>query len=326
MSITQASEKISQKAPLFSRFRKIANHHTLRQNMALFGMTLPGVLLLFLMRYLPMGGLVLAFKNYKFDQGIWGSAWVGLQNFRFLFSSPDFALRVTRNTVVLNWVFILTTLFVALTLALLMNEIHTSFMARFYQTALFFPYFISWVVVGGFAYGFLNVQNGLVNDVIVSLGLDPIRFYNSPEYWPIILTFTNLWRNVGFSTLVYMAGLLAIDPTLYEAAQIDGASKWQRIRHISLPLIAPVVTVIVLLQIGHIFFADFGLFFNVPQDRALLYPATDVIDTFVYRVLRDVGDIGMGAAAGLYQSLIGFVLVVVVNFFVRRIDPDRALW
>lgn len=288
-------------------------------------MALPGVLMLLVFAYLPMIGLIIAFKDYKFAQGIWGSAWVGFSNFRYLFGA-DAALRVTRNTLLMNSLFIVSGTVASLAIALLMNEVYTSWASKYYQTLLFFPHFISWVIVSYFVFGFLNGDTGIVNKLLASFGIKPIAWYREPGYWPAILTLTNLWNGVGFGSIVYLAGILGIDTTYFEAAKIDGANKWQQIRYITLPLLLPIVIILVLLSIGRIFNADFGLFFFVPRDTAQLYSTTDVIDTFVYRSLVKLGDISMAAAAGFYQSFVGFVLVVIANWVVRKINRDYSLF
>ena len=303
----------------------LGGQRDLQTTITLTLMALPGVLMLLVFAYLPMVGLVIAFKNYKFEQGMLGSAWVGLDNFRFLFGT-DQAWRITRNTLLMNSLFITTGTLVSLTIALLMNEIYTSFMSKFYQTMLFFPHFISWVIVSYFVFGFLGGEGGLVNKLLIALHMQPIAWYRSPQYWPVVLTAANLWNGMGFGSIVYLAGILGIDPTYFEAAKIDGASKWQQIRYITLPLLLPLVIILVLLGIGRIFNADFGLFYFVPRNNPQLYPTTDVIDTFVYRSLVQLGDIGMAAAAGFYQSVVGFVLVVLANWTVRRVNSDYSLF
>lgn len=303
----------------------LGTQRDLQTTVTLTLMALPGVLMLLVFAYLPMVGLVIAFKNYKFEQGMLGSAWVGIDNFRFLFGT-DQAWRITRNTLLMNSLFIVNGTVAALIIAILMNEIYTSFMSKFYQTMLFFPHFISWVIVSYFVFGFLGGEGGLVNKLLVVLHMQPIAWYRSPQYWPAVLTVANLWNGVGFGSIVYLAGILGIDPTYFEAAKIDGASKWQQIRYITLPLLLPLVIILVLLGIGRIFNADFGLFYFVPRNNPQLYPTTDVIDTFVYRSLVQLGDIGMAAAAGFYQSVVGFVLVVLANWTVRRVNQDYSLF
>lgn len=288
-------------------------------------MALPGLLFLIVFAYLPMIGLVIAFKDYKFVNGILGSAWAGFENFRFLFGS-DITLRVTRNTLLMNTLFIVAGTVTSLLIAILMNEIYTSWASKYYQTMLFFPHFISWVIVSYFVFGFLNGDTGIANKLLAWLGMKPIAWYREAGYWPGILLVTNLWNGVGFSSIVYLAGILGIDTTYFEAAKIDGASKWQQIRYIMLPLLLPLVIILVLLSVGRIFNADFGLFFFVPRDTPQLYSTTDVIDTFVYRSLVQLGDISMAAAAGFYQSIVGFILVVSANWIVRRINQDYSLF
>ncbi|MBX3050350.1 MAG: sugar ABC transporter permease [Caldilineaceae bacterium] len=294
-------------------------------NFNLLMMALPGILLLLVFAYLPMVGLVIAFKDYRFADGILGSAWVGFENFRFLFGT-DTAFRITRNTLGMNSIFIVTTTIGALAVAMLMNEVYQSRMSKYYQTMLFFPYFISWVIASYFVFAFLNGEGGVVNQMIVRAGGTPPSWYRSPQYWPLILTLANIWNSIGFSSIIYLAGILGISPELFEAAKIDGAGKWQQIRYITLPLLYPLIIILVLLAIGRIFNADFGLFFFVPRDTPMLYSTTDVIDTFVYRSLVQLGNISMAAAAGFYQSTVGFVMVITANWVVRQINRDYSLF
>jgi putative aldouronate transport system permease protein len=305
--------------------RLFGGKRNLQTNLTLSLMALPGILMLLVFAYLPMVGLVIAFKDYRFADGLWGSAWVGFDNFRFLFGT-DTAWRITRNTLLMNSLFIATGTVASLAIALLMNEVYTSWLSKYYQTMLFFPYFISWVIVSYFVFGFLNGETGIANQVLMALGQEKIEWYREPAYWPAILTAAHLWNGVGFGSIVYLAGMLGIDTTYYEAAKIDGANKWQQIRYITLPLILPLIIILVLLSIGRIFNADLGLFFFVPRDNPMLYSTTDVIDTFVYRSLVQLGDISMAAAAGFYQSVVGFVLVVLANWLVRRVNPDNSLF
>ena len=305
--------------------RLFGNERELKTNLSLLSMSLPGVVLLFIFAYLPMLGIVIAFKDYRFNLGIFGSEWVGFQNFRFLFGT-DAALRITRNTMLMNILFIGTITVCALVVAILMNEVYRSRMSKYYQTMLFFPYFISWVIVSYFVFAFLNGQTGLINQWIDALDIKRIAWYRSPEYWPAILVLANLWNGIGFSSIIYLAGILGISPELFEAAKIDGAGKLQQIRFITLPMLYPMIIILTLLAIGRIFHADFGLFFFLPRDNPLLYSTTDVIDTFVYRSLVELGEISMAAAAGFYQSFVGFLLVVGANWVVRRVNEDYALY
>jgi len=290
----------------------------------LFGMTLPGLAYILLFSYVPMFGLVIAFKNYNYAAGLWNSPWVGLKNFDFLFASED-AWRITYNTLFLNFLFISFGTVASIGLALLLNEIRLKALNKFVQSTMLLPHLLSWVIVGYFVYALLT-YNGLVNTMLGYFGLESIEWYNSPAYWPAILTITAVWKMVGYNSVVYLASILGISADYYEAAVIDGAKKFQQIRYITLPLISPIIIIMVLLSIGKIFYADFGLFYNVTRDMGMLYSTTDVIDTYVFRMLRKVGDVGMASAAGFYQSIVGFVLIVTANFIVKKIDKEQSLF
>lgn len=298
-----------------------------RQNSSLLAMTIPGLLVLFVFAYLPMLGIIIAFKDYRAYQGVFGSAWVGLQNFFYLFETND-ARRIVFNTILMNTLFIVTVLIASLGIALLLHEVRNShkWLSKFYQSTLFFPYLFSYVIINYFVFALLDTGNGLVNHFLVSLGLHDTDWYASPQYWPVILTLVNLWKNAGFWSIVYLAGILAINPEYHEAASMDGATAWQKIWHITLPMLKPLIIINVLLSIGRIFYADFGLFYQVTRNTPEIYTTTDVIDTYVYRTLTALGDVGMASAAGAFQSIIGFVLVLGSNWLVRRTDQDRALF
>ncbi len=227
--------------------------HRLRKHGALLLMATPALLLLLALNYLPMVGIVIAFKDYKAYQGIWGSAWVGLQNFQYLFSQD--AWTITRNTLLMNGLFIVTTLVAALVVAVLLNEVRdkSKWLTKFYQSALFFPFFLSYVIISTFAFGFLSADSGLLDRVLASLKLPTVDWFSAPQYWPAILTIVNLWRTVGFNSLIYLAGIIAINPEYYEAARVDGANKWRQVRSITIPLIMPLITINVLLQIGRMY-------------------------------------------------------------------------
>ena len=298
---------------------------SLRRNMPFLVMGSPGLLLLIIFSYLPMFGVIIAFKDFRANLGIFGSDWVGFKNFDFLFRSPALA-RITTNTLMLNALFIFTGLIAAVGLALLLNEVRLKIAARAYQTVVFFPYFISWVIVGYFSFALLNSDNGLINRTIEATGGEGVAWYSSPKYWPWILMLTNIWKGVGYGSVIYLAAMLGINQEYFEAAMLDGANKLQQIRYITLPHLVPIMIIMTLLAIGRIFYADFGLFYYVTRDNSLLYSTTDVIDTYVYRALRVNADIGMAAAAGLYQSVVGFVLILVSNWLVKRVNPDRSLF
>ncbi|MCX7709332.1 MAG: ABC transporter permease subunit [Clostridia bacterium] len=288
-------------------------------------MALPGLLAIFIFSYLPMFGVIIAFKEYRVADGIIGSRWCGFDNFKYLFSTRD-AWNITYNTIFLNALFIITGTIGGIILALLVNEVKNKWLVKFYQSALFLPYFISWVIVSYFVYALLSFDMGIVNKILISMGIEPIQWYNEPGLWPAILVAVNLWKNVGYGCLIYLAGIMGIDGDLYEAATIDGANKMQQIIKITIPLLSPLIITLTLMSIGRIFFADFGLFFNVTFDTGTLYSTTNVIDTYVFRSLRFSGDVGMASAAGFYQAFVGFILVSLSNLVVKKINPDRALF
>lgn len=290
-----------------------------RRNMIWFLMALPALIWIFVFKYVTLFGIWIAFTNYKARRGVFGSEFIGLKNFQFLFAT-DSAIRAARNTLLLNLLFIAVGLVFALFVAWLMFEIYSSALTKYYQTMLLLPRFISWVVASYFVFALLATDNGVVNSILRSMGQEPISWYTSAEYWPIILLLSSLWNGVGISSLIYLAGMLAIDPQLYEAARIDGAGKWQQFAKITFPMVLPLVVINLLLAMAHIFNADFGLFFQVPRDQPLLYPVTDVLDTFIYRALLVTQNVSMAAAAQVYQSVVGFILVLFFNWVVRRIE------
>lgn len=290
-------------------------------------LTLPAVLIVFAFKYLPMGGLVMAFKDYKPMMGIFASPWNGFENFMFFFRSSLIWL-VTRNTLLYNLAFIVLTPIVSVTFAIMMYEIAKRFYIKVYQTVLFLPFFLSWVVVSIMLYAFLNTQSGLLNRLLMELfGMEAIRWYTRPELWPFIIVFMQLWKTVGYSTVIYYAGLMGIDPALYEAAEIDGAGRWQRTLRITIPMLSQLIVILAILGIGRIFFSDFGLFYQLPLQSGPLLPTTDVINYFTYRALVEIRDYGMAAAVGLYQSVMGLVLVVATNLLARRLsDGEQGLF
>ncbi|WP_046229324.1 ABC transporter permease subunit [Paenibacillus algorifonticola] len=302
----------------------------MNKNTAMLLMVLPATAWFILFSYLPMAGMIIAFKEYRYSRNgflssIIESKWVGLQNFKFLFSTND-AYIITRNTVLYNVVFIVLGLVIAVAMAIMLAEITNKRLAKLYQTGMFLPYFLSWVIVGYFVYSFLSLDRGVFNQIAEMLGMDPVNWYSSPGYWPIMIVVVFLWKSVGYNSVIYLAAIMGIDKSLYEAAMIDGANKWQQIRNVTLPMLMPLMTILTLLAIGKIFYADFGLFFQVPRDSGTLYSVTNVIDTYVYRGLKSTGEIGMTTAAGLYQSIIGFILVITSNGIVRKFNKDNALF
>lgn len=295
-----------------------------RNNKELFLLSLPGILYKLIFAYIPMVGVIIAFKNYRYDLGIFGSKWVGFDNFRYLFST-DTAWRITRNTVLYNVAYILVTLVAALLLAVLLNEVKAKW-SRFYQTALFLPHFLSWVLVGYIAYAFLNHSDGFINRTLMAMGFDPVSWYQNAGAWPFILVIVHLWKVIGFNTLIYFAGIMGINSDYYEAARMDGATKSQMALKITVPLLSPLIVILLILSIGSMFRGDFGLHYFIPNNSGFLYGSTDIIDTYVYRALREVGNVGMSAATGLYQSIVGLILVLSANAIVKKINPDHSLW
>lgn len=299
--------------------------HEFKKNRVLFFMAFPALLCLLVFNYLPMFGAVLAFKDFNYTDGILKSSWSGFNNFKFLFATND-ALMITRNTLFYNTVFIIGDLVISVALAVIFNEIRNRAFARIYQTIAIMPYFLSWVVVSFVFFAFLSVDKGYVNILLANLGMEPVAWYSEVKYWPFILIFAHIWKSVGYTSVIYLAAIAGISQEYYEAAVLDGASKWQQIRNITIPALKPMMIILTVLAIGRIFYADFGLFYQVPRDSGQLYSATQVIDTYVYTGLRNLGNIGMSAAANLYQSIIGFILVLSSNLVVRKIDKDYALF
>lgn len=298
----------------------------LKRYRALFLMIIPGMIYLIINNYLPMFGVIIAFKDINYAKGILGSDWIGFKNFEYLFKTAD-AWIITRNTILYNGSFIIINTVMAIGVAILLNEVKKKLASRFYQSVILLPYLISMVVVGYLGLSMMNVESGFINKQILPLlGIDPISWYAESKFWPYILTLVNIWKNVGYLCIIYLASIIGIDNEYYEAATIDGANKWQQIRSITVPLIMPTIVIMTLLAIGRIFYSDFGLFYQVPLNSGPLQPTTDVIDTYVYRGLMTLGDIGMSSAAGLYQSIVDFVLVLVANYIVSRKNRDQALF
>lgn len=294
--------------------------------MPLYLMALPGMAYLFINNYMPLYGMQLAFRELDYSKGIFNGKFVGLKNFEFLFNTQE-AWVMTRNTVLYNIVFIILGLVFGLTVAILFNEIRSRLASKMYQTALLIPYFISMVIVSYLAYAFLSSENGFINNgILKSLGIDPVSWYSEPKYWPFILSFINLWKGMGYSLLMYTARLITIDDSYYEAAKMDGATKWKQIRHITLPLLKPAIVMSVTLSIGRMFYSDFGLFYQIPMGSGPLMNATTTIDTYSFRALMNLGDITMSSATGVYQSVVGFTLLLIANLLVRRFSREDALF
>lgn len=296
-----------------------------KRNKALFAMAAPAVLLVLIMQYLPMSGLVLAFKNYRYDLGIFNSPWNGLNNFKFLFSSGT-GWRITRNTILYNLLNLITSQLLAVVVAIFITEIHRKIFKKVTQTIILLPYFISWVVVGVFVFSIFNYETGLINSIIKGAGGEPVNFYGMPIAWPFIICIFNSWKWTGYNSVIYIAAITGIDGEIGEAASIDGANIFQRIRYITLPSIRPTLVTMILLQVGRILRGDFEMFYQIIGLNGQLFNMTDVIDTYVFRSLVTNPDIGMTAAATFYQSVLCFVIIMVVNTVVKKIDEDYALF
>ena len=297
----------------------------LKKNRTLYLMMLPGILFILVFNYFPMTGIIMAFKDGMSTRGYFSGAWVGLKNFEFFFRSND-AARITFNTLFMNGLFIIVRLVASVAVALLLNEIRSKKAVKTYQSVLLLPHFLSWVVIGFVTYAFLNIDYGLINRMLNIFGATSVEWYSEPKYWPGILTVVELIKTTGYYSIVYYAGIVGINQDIYEAAAVDGASRFNIIMKITLPMLKPLIITMVLMQIGKIFFADFGLFYYVPRETGALFSRTDVIDTYVYRSLRVLGNSGMSAAVGLFQSVAGFIVVLLSNWLVRRYDSDNALF
>lgn len=297
----------------------------LKDDLQLLAMFSPVLILLAVFSYWPMYGLILSFKNYKVADGIWGSEWVGFKNFEFFFTSNDL-FRVLRNTLGLNFLFIFAGLAVAVAFALLMFEVKKAKHVKLYQTVSILPNFISWVAVSFMVYGLLEYNRGMINRIIRSFGGEGIKFYEEAGWWPMILLVVNLWHSVGMGSIIYYAALLSADQELYEAADIDGASKMQKIWYVSIPQLIPIMTIKTIMSVGNIFRSDFGMFYNVPRNIGALYKTTDVIDTYVYRALMDLGNIGMSSAVGMFQSVVCFITLIITNKIAGKISPENTLF
>lgn len=302
--------------------RRVRN---IKRYLPLYIMVLPGFLYLLINNYIPMAGMIIAFKNLNFSKGILGSDWAGLSNFEYLFRTPD-AFLITRNTILYNAAFIIVNTIVAILIAILLSEIRNRKKLKLFQTCVLIPSLISMIIVSYLGYAFLSGQTGFINGVLRSFGAKEISFYTEPKYWPAILIFINCWKGAGYSSIIYLASILGIDQELFEAASIDGASKWDKIKSITLPMLKPTVITLTLMSIGRIFYSDFGLFYQVPQNSGALIDITNTIDTYVYRGLINLGNISMSSAAGVYQSLVGFILVLLANGITRKYSKENALF
>lgn len=299
--------------------------YDLRHNKFLLLMLLPGVLFFVIFAYLPMLGIVIAFQDFSAAKGILGSDFVGFANFRFFLGSPD-SFRVTFNTLFLNTLFILSSMIASILIALMLSEVSNKYFKKGAQSLVILPHFISWAVIGLLAEAIFSSDTGFINGILTALGREPIMFYKDASLWPMLLTLMNIWQGAGFGSIVYLAAITGIDQEIYEAARIDGATKVQSIRYITLPLLRSTAVLLLIMSVGKIFNGNFGMIYALVGSNTLLYPTTDIIDTYVYRQLMELGDLGMSSAVGLYQSVLGFVMVVIANRITRKLSPESAIF
>lgn len=313
----------SQYDGLLAAKKKSRRKAEFRNTLPLYFMMLPGLIYLFCNNYLPMFGILIAFKQVNFSIGIFKSPWCGLQNFEFLFKTKD-AWTMIRNTVAYNVVWIAIGLVISITIAIFMAEISSRKIAKVIQPIICFPSMVSAVILSFLVYGFLSNTYGFLNTSVFKDS--PVNWYATAKYWPIILTIVHFWQSSGQSSIIYMASIGGIDKGLYESARLDGASKMQQIFNITLPMLKPMITLMLLMSIGKIFNSDFGLFYQVPLGQGLLVQTTQTIDTYVYRALLELNNVGMSSAASVFQAIIGFILVVTSNAVVRKVDSENALF
>lgn len=296
-----------------------------KKNRTLFLMIVPAVLVAIILFYIPMVGIVLAFKNYRFDLGIFGSKWIGFDNFKYFFNSGT-GLLVTKNTILYNLFNLITSQGLAIIVAILVTELKGKYFKKISQSIIFLPYFISWIIVGAFVYNIFNFESGTLNTILKALNMTPINMYEKPTAWVFVIAFFNSWKWVGYNSVIYIAAITSIDSESYEAADIDGANIFQKIKNITIPAITPTIIIILLLNVGRILRGDFQMFYQIIGNNGQLFNATDVIDTFVFRSLVNNGDIGMTAAATFYQSILCFLIIMGVNGLVKRAEKDYALF
>ena len=314
-------EKVSE----LQRSKKVKSKGKFAKWIPLYALMIPGFAYLIINNFLPMFGLSFAFKKINYSTGVFQSPWNGVDNFKFLFKTND-AWIIFRNTIGYNLVFIILGSVLAIVVAILLGEIRNKSL-KIYQTTILLPHLLSTAVISYLAYAFLSSDTGFINkSILAPMGVDPVSWYSSAGYWPFILVFIQLWRTFGYSSILYFATLIGIDSSYYEAAVIDGASTWQQIKHITLPCLKTTIITLVIMNIGRMFYSDFGLFYQVPMNNGMLYSVTNTIDTYVYRGLLQTSDVGRSAAAGFLQSVLGFTLVLITNLITRKVDPDSALF
>lgn len=297
----------------------------MKRNKFLVLLCVPAVIWFCIFAYAPLCGLVVAFQKYSPAKGIWGSEFVGLKNFKFFFGSQSF-FQVTFNTLFLNALFIIATMVSSILIALAISEVSNKWFKKVSQSVILLPHFISWTVVALLMEAFIKTDGGIVNKLLLSLGLDVIPFYQSPKVWPYLLTILRVWQGAGYGSIVYLAAITGLDQEMYEAARVDGASRFQRIRYLTLPLLKTTAILLFIMSVGKIFNGDFGMIYTLVGNNSVLYPTTDVIDTYVYRQLVEANNMGMSSAVGLYQSIMGFFMVMITNHITKKADPESALF
>lgn len=305
---------------------KVKRKINFKRYIPLYLMMVPGLIYLAINNYIPMFGIIIAFKKINYSLGVLKSPWVGLKNFEFLFTSKG-AWIITRNTILYNLVFIVLGSALAVAVAIVLNEIRSKVAKNIYQNLILIPFLISIIVVSYLTYAFLSTDNGFINNTILKAsGGSGINWYSQPKYWPFILVFVNLWKSFGYNSIIFYATVVGIDGSFYEAAAIDGATRWERIKNITLPGLKSTIIIMTLLSIGRIFYSDFGLFYLVPMNSGPLFDVTNTIDTYVYRGLMQMNNVGMSSAAGFYQSIVGFLLVLGANALVNKFSREDALF
>lgn len=297
----------------------------LRNNRTLLIMILPAVMFFLVMAYLPMLGSIVAFKEYNIRDGLFFSPWSGFYNFKFFFISGK-AWDITKNTMFYNVIFMITGNILQMGVAILLAEMTSKFFRKMTQSLMFLPYFISWVIVGSFVYNIFNYEYGILNTFLTNIGLQPVNVYDMSSAWKYIIVFFNNWKWIGYGSVLYLAAIMGIPTDIYEAAEIDGANAFQKIRKITIPMLIPTVIILVLLSVGRVFRGDFDMFYQLVGDAGNLFSVTDVIDTYVFRALVKTQDIGMASAAAFFQSVLCFVTVIIINGIVRKVDEDSALF
>lgn len=319
------SQSAVMNAALTKKKKKDTFLKELIRNKFLYLLTLPAILFFIIFSYIPMIGIIIAFEDFNPMKGLFGSKLIGLKNFQFFFSSKDW-ITVTYNTVFLNILFIVSGLIFSIMIAIMLSEISNELYKKITQSVVILPNFLSWTVVAMFTLALFTPQGGYMNGLFSALHLPAINFYQDAKVWPFILVIMKLWKGAGFGSIVYLAAITGIDQEIYEAAKIDGCTRLQSIMYITVPMLKSTAVLLTILAVGGIFHGDFGMIYAVVGDVPPLYPTTDVIDTFVYRQLRVLGDMGMSSAAAFYQSVVGFVIVITTNAIAKKVDSDSALF